>query len=108
MDKIVLSSDSPLSWLHTSPLSVKISFLQGLFERTAKVDNKNRSVSVTTVPIHAPDVFRLLIEVGVQPSWFSRDPPIIRVRVEDAAGVPLFNPIIMSDNFKRVLALSKK
>ena len=104
----MLSTDSPLSWLHTSPLSVKISFLQGLFERTAKVDNKTRSVSVTTLPIHAPDVFKLLIEVGVQPSWFSQDPPIISVPAEDAARIPLFNPIVMSDNFKRVLSLSKK
>ena len=103
----MMPPDTPLEWLHTSPTSVKISFLQGLFERTARVDNKTRSVSVTTLPIHAQDVFKLLIEVGVQASWFSRDPPIIRVRVEDAARVPLFNPIIMSDNFKRVLALSK-
>ena len=103
----MMPPDAPLEWLHTSPLSVKISFLQGLFERTAKVDNKTKSVSVATLPIHAQDVFKLLIEVGVQPSWFSRDPPIIRVRVEDAAGVPLFNPIIMSDDFKKVLALSK-
>src|SRR5437870_5411360 len=99
--------DAPLEWLHTSPLSVKISFLQGLFERTAKVDNKTRSLSLTTLPIHAQDVFMLLIEVGAQPSWFSRDPPMISVPVEDAARIPLFNPIIMSDNFKRVLALSK-
>ena len=104
----MMPPDTPLEWLHTSPTSVKISFLQGLFERTARVDNNTRSVSVTTLPIHAQDVFKLLIEVGVQPSWFSRDPPIISVRVEDAARVPLFNPIIMSDSFKRVLALSKK
>ena len=104
----MLSTDSPLSWLHTSPLSVKISFLQGLFERTAKVDNKNKSVSVTTLPIHAQDVFKLLIEVRAQPKWLSRDPPIISVPAEDAARIPLFNPIIMSDNFKRVLALYKK
>ncbi len=103
-----MSTDSPLSWLHTSPFSVKISFLQGLFERTAKVDSKTRSVSVTTLPNHALDVFKLLIEVEVQPSWSSRDPPIISVSVEDAARVPLFNPIIMSNNFKRVLALSKQ
>ena len=100
--------DAPLEWIHTSPPSVKISFLQGLFERSAKVDDKSRSVLVTAVPIHAPDVFNLLIDVGAKPSWLSRDPPIIRVPAEDAARIPLFNPIVMSDNFKRVLSLSKK
>ncbi len=103
-----MSTDSPLSWIHTSPLSVKVSFLQGLFARTAKVDSKTRSVKVTTLPIHAADVFKLLIEVEVQPTWFSRNPPVISVSAEDAARVPLFNPIIMSNNFKRVLALSKQ
>jgi len=100
--------DAPLEWIHTSPPSVKISFLQGIFERSAKVDDKNRSVLVTALPIHAPDVFKLLTEVEAQPSWLSRDPPIIRVSVEAAARIPLFNPIVMSDNFKRVLSLSKK
>ena len=104
----MMPPDAPLGWLHTSPPSVKISFLQGLFERTAKVDNKTRSVSVTTLPIHALDVFKLLIEVRAQPKWLSRNPPIISVLAEDAARIPLFNPIVMSDNFKRVLSLSKK
>ena len=104
----MMPPDTPLEWLHTSPPSVKISFLQGLFERTAKVYSKTRSVSVTTLPIHALDVFKLLTEVRAQPKWLSRDPPIISVPAEDAARIPLFNPIIMSDNFKRVLALSKK
>src|SRR5437879_7999670 len=102
----MMPPDAPLEWLHTSPPSVKISFLQGLFERTAKVNNKTRSVSVTALPIHALNVFKLLLEVGAEPKWLSQDPPIISVPAEDAARIPLFNPIVMSDNFKRVLALS--
>ncbi|MGA2875872.1 MAG: hypothetical protein ABSE82_10105 [Nitrososphaerales archaeon] len=102
-----MSWEPPLGWIHTSPRTFKISFIQGLFESAGEIDSETRTVSVCILPIHASSVFSLLAELDAKPVWLSKDPPIIRISVEDAAQIPVFSPRVLSDKFHLLQALLK-
>lgn len=102
-----MSWEPPLGWIHTSPRSFKVSFIQGLFESAGEIDSATRTVSICTLPIHASTVFSLLVELDATPSWLSVEPPIMRISIEDAAKIPVFSPIILSDKFNMLQTLLK-
>ena len=97
--------ESPLSWILTASRNVKVSFLQGFFERAARVDEDNRRVAVNVTPFNAPIVLKLLLEVGAYP-LASKEPTGLVVTVDDAARVPLFSPLT-SRKHAKVLSLAK-
>lgn len=79
-----------------------------MFERSAELDEALGVVTVVQSPQVSALVFELLMEVGAIPAWIERDPPTIAVPMDKAATIPLFSPVVMSDTFRRVLAINGK
>jgi hypothetical protein len=102
-----MSQAPPLGWIHTSPRSFKIAFLQGLFENVGEIDSNKRIVSVCVFPQYKESVFSILAELDAKPVWLSTDPPFIAISIEDAARIPVFSPTIQSENYLLLQKLLK-
>ena len=102
-----MPDSDPLDWLLRSPESFKVRFLQGLFERSAQLDETRGVVTIVQPPQVSTLVFEILASVGAAPVWTRQDPPTIAVPLDKAETIPLFSPVAMSDTFRRVLAFKK-
>jgi hypothetical protein len=101
-------SESELDRLQSAPRDLRIVYLQGFFEKSAKVSAKDRIVLLPVSSLYLLNVIRLLRELDVATHIFGTDPISIAVSASDAARVPLFNPETKSRKYRQVVSLAAK
>jgi hypothetical protein len=95
-------SESELDRVKSAPRDLRVVYLQGFFEKSAKVVAKDRLVLLPVSSLY------LLRELDVATHIFGTDPNSIAVSINDAERIPLFNPAGGSRKYKRVASLATK
>jgi len=101
-------SESELDRVKSAPRDLRVVYLQGFFEKSAKVVAKDRLVLLPVSSLYLLNVLRLLRELDVATHIFGTDPNSIAVSINDAERIPLFNPAGGSRKYKRVASLATK
>ena len=91
--------ESSLSWIHSAPPGVKVSFLQGFFESAGEIDDSTMTLVAPVLPSLIEDILRLLIELDVKPALVGIDPPTIALDLRVIKRVPLLSPVIKDGKY---------
>lgn len=99
-------SDSEVGRIQSASRDLRVVYLQGFFEKSAKVLVRERLVLLPVSSLYLLNIIRLLRELNVATHILGTDPISIAVSVSDAAKIPLFNPD--TKNYKQILSLAAK
>lgn len=103
-EDIVPGMESSLSWIHTAPEGVRISFLQGFFESAGEIDDSTMTLVAPVLPSFVEDILRLLVELGVRAAVVGIDPPTIALDLRVVRTFPLLSPVIKDGKYYDVQA----
>jgi hypothetical protein len=86
--------ESSLNWIHTSPQSVRISYLQGFFEAAGEIDASTMTLVVPVLPCFIGDILLMLVGLSVKPVVVDLDPPTLAFDLRVVKRIPLLSPMV--------------
>ena len=90
----------------SAPVQVKVAFLQGLFEYSGVIDKQAKCVRIPIQASYLNQLVRMLKEVGASPHIVGTEPVTVEIGVEEAARIPLFNPVTPSRKYQDATSLA--
>jgi hypothetical protein len=92
-------------WFYSFPRDLRLTFLQGLFEKMAYVDPACCQVTIPVGSHYLPSIMYALDEMGVVAHVVGANPLRVSLSLKDVAKLPLFSPDVKDGKYYRVLSL---